>query len=221
MSLREDIIPYIDKNDMVAPNLEQVSIGSDNGVLFTSHYLMLLNQQGQLSLKDEIQFERLVERCYIVQGLLSRAPGNLDQDSPDNMVGACSISRKVAFDVYTYGKSNGWVYNQENPGTFTIRAFLGRQVGLMGWLRYRATGEAPNLLHILFLWVGAYLTLKLPENDVSDRILLVRIMEGLPNKGLLKLLKSYCNKKLEAMGGLKQCFLIYFGKNHPLYKYCP
>src|SRR5579859_7770143 len=95
MSLKDDIIPYIDKYGLVAPKtVISTERGSDNGVLFTSEYLI------QLGLSnfpiDKIALNDLL-KCIDKNGYLRRIPGDLNGEAPDDHYGllACLLYHRI------------------------------------------------------------------------------------------------------------------------------
>jgi hypothetical protein len=103
MGIREDFIPYIDGNRLLAPSaVEHWTIrGSDNGPMFLSEYLIMLNRNETLTSNDISHYTKLIEGCVNQDKLLQRAPGATDGDSIDDhlgvLAGYAEINTKVPF----------------------------------------------------------------------------------------------------------------------------
>lgn len=84
MSLKEEIKPYIDGNGLIAPNMVGPNPGraSDNGTMFSSEYIIMLERNGESTMSDRIGYLDVIERCIGKDGELHRAPGD---DSPDEI----------------------------------------------------------------------------------------------------------------------------------------
>lgn len=147
----------------------------DNGVLFSAQLLMVTPEAAILRWS--------IQDCFDPGMLLRRWPDCQAQDSPDNAIGAASAWPKFAYWLRLYGESHGWIFNQATPGKFTWRAWLGRQRGLVGFIRERSKRWDPALsgatwFQRLVFNVGALLTIESRTRDpagtldTSDRMLL-------------------------------------------------
>ena len=76
MSLRSEIIPYLDGNSLVCPNIPGPGTlsGSDNGPCFTSEYYILLEKNGMLGDQDKKDYAALMLKCINPEGMLCRVP---------------------------------------------------------------------------------------------------------------------------------------------------
>lgn len=91
MSLRDEINNgYIDGNDLVSPELVTPGTkrASDNGVLYSSEYYILLKLNNELILKDYADYRTLIQTCIGLDGFLHRAPDDISQDEIDDHIGS-------------------------------------------------------------------------------------------------------------------------------------
>lgn len=128
MSLREDIAAWLDPYSMVAPNSTRVS---NNGVLYSSEFYVLLAMRGELMGWDSAAFTQLISaQCELEPGLIRRNPGCADQEGPDDYIGLMAaywhlgLWRK-AREVVDYGSKSTrvgpftlhWFFNNVEAGT--------------------------------------------------------------------------------------------------------
>jgi len=123
MSLALDIVPYIDGNGLVAPNLvpKGVMRGSDNGPLFDSIYAILQRREDPAVYKA-FDYNVIINRCVGADGELHRAPDDTSPDEIDDYLGVLAgyaefglkPSFKLPFRlwrfpqlVFAYGLSKG------------------------------------------------------------------------------------------------------------------
>ena len=89
MGLRDQIIPYIQGDGLVAPAIVTppgTFRTSDNGVMFTSEYYIMLNRNGLLQQGDVQNYQNLIGSC-ISGGQLHRGPGDTTEDTIDDHLG--------------------------------------------------------------------------------------------------------------------------------------
>src|ERR1039458_9958696 len=91
MSIRDDFKPYIDGNNLLSPSPTNSSPGkaSDNGVMYTSEYFIMLKKNGDLQNTDPADYSSRIAACIDLNGLLNRIPvGQSDgQEGPDDYYG--------------------------------------------------------------------------------------------------------------------------------------
>lgn len=154
MSIREDFASYVDGNKLLAPNPIPAGTvrGSDNGVMYTSEYFMMLKMWDELTDEDVADYENRVTAC-ISSGMLNRAPNDLDQEGPDDYYGALNgcmelgitcIPRKL---LWSMCKRLGFMNN--TGGKVTWSAFLARQPQLVCAMVSSAFPSKKNPLHWL------------------------------------------------------------------------
>lgn len=156
MSIRDDFKKYIDGNSLNTP-LPGTWIagqsGSDNGVMFTSEYYIMLKKNGQLTDQDKLDYAQKIGQCVGPEGLLNRVPiGQSDgQEGPDDEYGVyngcmelgnTSIPRKLLWSCI---KLKG-AMNNVLPGTWTGQSFLIRQPQLLASM---VSASFPSLLNPL------------------------------------------------------------------------
>lgn len=194
---------------------------SDNGVLWTTEYYLILKRLGILTADDVTRCKELLSQC-VNCGLTLRKPGDHDLDSPDNMVAFAVAS--AAFDlpyaqmILDYGRSTfpHYVYNVPNPGKFTFQAWLGRQLGLIGFLRICA-GYKASILQRLALTIGIYLTSRKSHSDVSDKLLAQLMTEQLPDNSVTKRFwNRYVHKEY---GSVNTMVRLFFDPSSPFTQY--
>lgn len=158
MGIREDFAPYFDGNGLLAPNPvspDTVS-GSDNGPMYLSEYMVMLEKTGQLTERDKEYFEHTIESC-MNQGTLCRRPveqGNAQEQVDDyyGVLNACkqlgntNIPRMFLKAIIKY---LGFM-DSINPGSHSNWAsFMPRQPQLMAAMVTAAFPSWLNPLHIL------------------------------------------------------------------------
>ena len=154
MTLREEIQPYIDGNGLVAPHLTGPIKGSDNGVMFTSEYYVMLQKLGQLVSQDLSDFQAKIGQCITPEGMLSRVPmGQIDgQEGPDDYVGVLNGCKQLGNTkiprtlLWATVKYLGFL-NNDSPGTKDAKSFLIRQPQLVAAMVAAAFPSLWNPLH--------------------------------------------------------------------------
>lgn len=132
MSLRFDILPYLDPLGYVVPHASESGLirQSDNSLMFTSEFFLLLALRKEDRERDADEWKIFVEKCSVVPGLLDRYPRANEIDSPDNMIGVLAASKvlkvpEVAREILSYGLHHGGYFNL--TGKFSWSGFLWRQ----------------------------------------------------------------------------------------------
>ena len=153
MGIREDFKNYWDGNGLLAPNPGTWGIsqsGSDNGVLFTSVYYIMLAKNGELTNEDKIVYSNKIESC-IGSDLLNRVPTSQNDglesvDDYYSTLSACielgntSIPRKLLWGCIKYKGS----MDNMSPGTWQWQDVLIRQPAL---LTAMISASFPSLLN--------------------------------------------------------------------------
>lgn len=137
MNLETDIIPYVDGNNLVAPNpvVPGTIRASDNGTCFSSEYFILMEMNypdPDMSYLRAKGWEALIRTCMQVPGLTVRAPGDRAIDAPDNVYAILAASKvlsrpAVAQDILSYGKKHLGFYDPTGVPGVKLGAFLWRQ----------------------------------------------------------------------------------------------
>lgn len=239
MSLRSEIIPYIDGNGLVTPNLAPVppARGSDNGVCFTSEYYIYLKLNNEIKdLREETlmcaEYGNKIVSCMLEAGLVSRAPGDKGVQPPDDylaIMAACSqLSHPtIAEDILDYGLKHKGSYNNTNPGIWTKESFLWRQPQLIA-AAYAASRRSQwnpivkllNLYAAICILVG---NINDPIDQVDGRrltFLLIKAME--PVSIVCRMAASVWESRMKKTYGpefMQEICKIYYKDNHPFGRY--
>lgn len=158
MSLKEEIKDYIDTEGFVSPEpidpLETLHRGSDNGLLYTSEYIVLLHKRKELTPEDTAIYLNMVLSCIDENGLLSRHPhDNFMQEGSDDYYGvlnACKAVGNTHIARLFLGAINKYCgfLNNVNPGKPTLSSFLVRQPQFITSVIAAAFPSPYCLLHI-------------------------------------------------------------------------
>jgi len=150
MSLKTEIIPYLDENGNVAPSVHNGVGMSDNGPMFTSEYYIMLKRNGLLTPEDKIDYEQQIRSHFYINdgvGLLQRSPGRMQQEGPDDYHGVLAAAYELnipslSHDILMYGIKNFFMYNNEQPGKFH------RLNGEFNWEGFQL--RMPQLIAMMF-----------------------------------------------------------------------
>ena len=134
--------------------------GQDNGVLFLAYAYVMLDATKELTDVDRTNAVRTENNIRVERGLYTRYPGSTLLEAHDNYIGLLLLSKlfnldHIAKDVYTYGTRHLRSYNDQEPGTFNIRAW--RQPGEFA-VYSMAAGVNPGLISYLWLLVGMWVS---------------------------------------------------------------
>lgn len=243
MSLKGEILPYIDAVGLVSPNLPVPVTGraSGNGVCYTSEYYILLNKNGELKDQDRTAFAAKIGSCIDSNGLLNRAQAGTDpdQEGPDDYLGVLSackslgnteIPRQFLKAVFKY---QGFL-NNSNPGKWTLSSFLIRQPQLLACMVAAAFPSFNNPLHLfsrllaapLFFVSAVIIATNCMFTDPSDtdsRRLGWHVWQTLKPVSLTCWLagKIWEKRLFRDFGayGMLRVAAIYYQKNHPFATY--
>lgn len=189
MGLREEIAQYQDADGFVTP---RIGVGSNNGILYTSEYYVLLVKLGLARHDDLYAFEQTMRKCQIEPGLFKRHPGASDQEGPDDYIGlttaAYLLGSDIAKEVLDYGKRHAFLYNNEMPGSVehtddrpNYSAMFGRSPSLIAHL-YFAAGETPSFpLRLCWAVSVAYSAFR-PSSDQDSHILSSLLVSAMGDK---------------------------------------
>lgn len=156
MGLREEMQGFIDGNGLATPSpcAPGTIKGSDNGPMYFSEYIVMLDKLGQLTDQDKADFVSRIGACINPEGMLNRVPvGQFDgQEGPDDYYGvlnACkqlgitSIPRQLLKSVFKYKGA----LNNVSPGTWSWKSLLIRQLQLIACMVAAAFPSFSNPLH--------------------------------------------------------------------------
>ena len=139
MGLQTDMEVYREPGTrMVALNKMPPMHSTDNGLLFSATYIVMLRSLKQLSSEESQWFDKLVQSCEIEPGLYRRYPGDLGLNAHDDLTGVAAVSPELALKIYKYGEAHDFSWNTENPGKWTWQSWLTRIVGFVPYVRSAA-----------------------------------------------------------------------------------
>lgn len=177
MSIKDDFKPYVDGNNLLAPNPVSPGTkqGSDNGTLFLSEYFIMLKKNGALEANDPIDFVNRLSTC-IDNGLLNRAPGDSNQEGPDDYYGVANGCMEMGNTSIPRGFLRALIkgfgcLNNAMPGHFSWSSFLVRQPQLICSILTAAFPSFTNPIHwiirivLLPLYVVSALVLAFSSMD--------------------------------------------------------
>lgn len=89
--IRDEIKSYIDGNGLITPYPAPPGMvrASDNGVMYTSEYYIILSKLSLLTAQDKETYTTLIHTCTI-DDQLHRAPGDITPDEVDDYYGTLS-----------------------------------------------------------------------------------------------------------------------------------
>lgn len=244
MALRDEIVPYVDENQLVAPNLVGPGTlsASDNGPMFTSELYAMLAKSGQLVSQDLADFQARIGQCINDRNMLCRVPvgQNDGQEQVDDYHGVLngakqikdtSIPRKLLWGIV---RNLGFMDNV-NPGSKkNWGSFMPRQLQLMAMMVAAAFPSWLNPIHILirilafplFLYAALIIfisCINAPPSDSDARRLSWHLVSCTTQVSFLcKLAAEFWWHRLYSVYGSKGMQGVaarYYRDNHPFIKY--
>jgi hypothetical protein len=234
MSIRDDFKNYWDGNGLLSPQpgtWAPNQSASDNGVLFTSSYCVILKKNSQLNSQDVVDFDNKMVACIGPEGLLNRVPQTRQGgiEGPDDLLGVLNgcvelgnttIPRKL---LWGFIKHLGFL-NNVDPGVMTEQSFLGRQPQLVGALVSAAFPSLWNPLHWIarllawpfyFVAAGSIAIANINEDpsNSNDRFLAWHLQNNTKKTSLMCRLASLIwmkRLKKDYPNGMKDACALYF-----------
>lgn len=211
MGLGEAIKDYQEPNGLVSIYKNPGPHSTDNGLLFTATFLVLM---GGGTLDDRNFFNQLLTRCEIEPGLLSRFPGGNKPTTHDDLTGVCAASHFMARRVYTRLVEYSGFYGTN---------FLERIPDF--WPTVKAAASEDILWDDVILFsVGILANCFEKKSATSGKCLAYlkcKTMQG-QSKILDIVIATWRTvQKWRYPGGMKDVYAIYFGKQHPFALYGP
>lgn len=207
---------YLDSNGLVTPSKN--SPPSDNGLLYTGQAIMIMDMLGET---DGIpQLMDAMRACQIEPGLFNRHPWprfKSGQEGPDDYVAIAAVDMHWAQCLLEYGRKHWYSYNNEIPGKWTFKSFLGRFLSLICHSKLCA-GEKPNLFLRIAHFVGTYLTTREEAGATSNRLLAQLMIYKLDDHWMSRLEKRLWSANLVKVYGensINKAVCIYFPSPHP------
>lgn len=210
--LKDDIKPYIQGDGLVSVYVSQPANdwrNCDNGVLFTSQYILLLNILGQMAQEDKDNYAKVIAACVGKDGYLHRSPGDESLDEQDDHNGAYAAHIKL---------------NIKPP--FSLSKNLYRFPQLIALSAIASQNIFYRILATPLIWFTALVIatscINVSTDDTDSRIGSWLVVKATEDHSLLcklasliwraRLFKDYKN-------GMQDVLKIYFGPEHPIAKY--
>lgn len=150
-------------------------------------------------------------------GLYSVDAHRIQGMSVDNIVGF--ICADVGFGIYQYGKQTFWSYDCSAPYRFSLRYCVARFPGFVSFIKLSA-GKEISLFGRVAIFLSAIFNTFSSRDNTSDKCLQYLLNKLLTqNSWTVRCWKYLMMRKYP--GGLKELYLVYFGKDHPFTKYAP
>lgn len=203
MTLRRDMAPYIDGNELAAPTSVPIHVkrASDNGVLHSSRYLIL----------QYLNNEPIDEECFqgvmncLVGGELRRAPDDPLENTPDDHYGFISLINTLT-TVPAYTAHIPW--RCCHPALLYMRGLPNNPI----W----------RLLSLPVALLIGFSNLNSSPDSTSDRLLTWNLIQGTKASLCCRLgakLWMWRQKMGYGEGSTKQIAAIYYGTSHPFVKW--
>lgn len=225
-TFENDFAPYRDKWGMIQNN---PGGSSRNGLSYSSLYYILKFRYGLLTKEDVLEFCRIVRSCESEPGLLNRSPEDKGQQGLDDYIAVCTASRIMDLNFpeqfKIYGLKHWSIFNNENPGHFTLRAWFGRYPALLAHFYYSAD-DVPSWFKTsawFFSIVSSALTAKGNQDEwVLSSHLIISYEWSSARTWPQDWVCRFWRKKFKAQwgdDGMSKLLERYFGHRHPLSKY--
>lgn len=206
MILPEAILPYIDGNGLISPNLADAKHqrSSDNSVLFASEYIVL-------SLKLGYPVDKrldAIQACIGSDGELHRAPGDTTPDAPDDYYGA--YASYVSLNI---------VPKFHLPIRLWQPALLfASRCAQQDFKRYKPY-YIP--LALLTAFIIGFSCMNAPKDQSTPRILAYLLTQATKASLLCRIGTYFFKRKLlkDYPEGMKSVYGIFFEPGHPLITY--
>lgn len=199
---------------------------SDNGQLFTAEFICAKVRKEKPSPKEKEawadEFRELMNPCREEPGLYRRHPGATLLNSIDNYIGIAAASKILgtghAKSVLEWGRNSKWSWNdQDDDHGWTLRSFLGRNLGFITHLKWCA-GEEPSGLEQWIARQSLDLSWTEGPKNTSNKCLSWLLSVSSEDHDF-KLLYKELRDKDYPEGGTYEIFERYFPDNHPMLQY--
>lgn len=227
MDLREAIAPYREPNGMVSLYKNPGPHSTDNGLLFSATYLVLMG--AKLTIDELDWFKNTVRSCSLKPGLLCRYPGEKEATAHDDLTGVAVASflcglRPLASQIYSYGDSHEYFWSTvPEPWRNDPASFQARIVDFVPTLR--ACSGLPLAWYDQTLTILGFLNNAWrDEDETSGKCLLYLKAKALYGRYFwvdyaINTWRSYMQRKYP--GGVRALYATYFGKDHPFAIFAP
>lgn len=241
MALKDDMIPFLDKNGYANPGPVVPGSGRscDNATMFSSEEYIMLSKLNQLSPEDIVKWSELIKNAMTLPGLPGRYPGYSDQDSPDNMVATLAAAATLGVtdiprSILWYGIKHLGSFNNSEPSKFTFQAMTWRQIQLVAATVSAAFPSYLNPLHwiartvALPFYFAAAVTIFIscinaPPSDADSRRLSWHLIQAVVRHSIMCRIASafWWHRLYSVYGklGMRGVAAKYYSPTHPFIKY--
>lgn len=193
--------------------------GRDNMPVCTALAHILTDDCVQADLLEE-RAEDFINRpdVKVEWGTFRRYPGAND-NSVDNMIGLCYLSKNYAQWIWQYKWESLFSFNVSNYKKFSFKWWYGRFLGFPSYVKFVATGDIGILDYVLVsisMWFSTFGAKEDTSNKILQYIMNQKYAKN-DNSRILNFFLKRWNKKMNKIYayGPKQMFEIYFGASHP------
>jgi hypothetical protein len=228
MSLRNEILDYVDADGLVSPRRVEdktARSASGNGLLYTSEYMIALHLRGDLNLTDIEGFVRVLRSCQKEPGLFNRSPIHKDQNAPDDYTGILAACHMIGIEefpraIYKYGNEHGWVF--DNTGEGSKSAWFWRMPHLVAAIKI-AAGEKCELWRQIYTTAVILWAIRAKREDQDAHTLTWLLTKITDDKWIPRQAGKLWRWKFKRQypRGLGQVLSDYFNCYHPLANYFP
>jgi hypothetical protein len=210
MSLWDDSQPYLDPDTGL---LMATDGGKDNLILYSAYLYRELEGNSYYTNAQRLRLSCLtfLFQGQAAPGLYRRAPGSQDDNSIDNLIGACYISPTIARYILRRWNSHFACFDVNRPAWIGLgKNWYGRFIGLKPYIK-AAAGKPVSRFDKL-LWSLACIWSTYRSKGASDPLLQSLQNDLMPGCRLAKMLwrRKY---------NVKALYSAYFGPDHPLTNY--
>lgn len=196
--------------------------GRDNLILNTATLISLLSaDESKQAWARDAAIDFLIS-SEVQPGLYKREPTHTGSNSVDNLIAAACVSQLIAWDIAEHGRKHRWCFNVERPGTFELKHWYGRFLGVPAFVRLRARDRA--LFDPLLFSIACVLSTFSKRENTSDKCLQRLMNEAIKGEHwLCDLAIRVWNKLMQRKypGGLAELYGVYFGPLHPFARHAP
>lgn len=220
MMLEEEIKDFTDEWGLVTHHKNKGPSG--NGLLYTAWWVIILQQNGQLTPEVRAKYRKALQQCEVLPGLYKRHPMIHDHQGPDDYVGLLAVSRiaklGLARRIALWGTDNCYNYNHIEPGKWRLKSWFGRMRQFVAHSKF-AYGRQPSLIDKM-IWCITVMTSAHASPKDQDRWTLtwLLIATAKDQSILTNFAARYFMKRMPA-GGLSLIFAQYFTYDHPIAKH--
>jgi hypothetical protein len=228
MTFQEAVAQYSDaKYGLIGDGLNPTD-PSGNSMLYEGHYALVGRHVGLSSWTLGFNIGRAYQLLEVKPGLINRKPGATDPEAQDDYIGLTAAAvfaddRAYAQRVVSYGRANGWNYDNLSPDSNSIidklnqhfRYWHARLPGLTQHYKYCAGDELSQLGKLL--WLAGAVGPALFHNGASGMLLSLLKIKAAPDNRYTRIAKRVFQWRLNRSygGTIQGLYAAYFGEAHP------